>query len=113
MNLLEAPGELAFIETDEEYPVDDRQPWLLVAVRNDGNGVVLDYHNDCFEYFIDGDYYNFMEYYWSDFTERPPLEMGLYEWTGSVSSKRDSWTGEYDYSFIGTWTALYVYEEKK
>lgn len=87
----------------EEFSDDKRLPYLLIAVKEDGNGVVLESHSAGIEWLRDGiDHEEFLESYFSNV----PTEVGLYEWRGKIGSTR-SFEGEIDYHLNGEWTTVW------
>lgn len=96
-------------DNNEDFK-DTREPYLLVAVRDDGNGVILECHSDGIDWLRDSviDDYDFFEAY----CDNAPVEVGVYEWRGKINGSR-SFEGEYDYQLDGGWTALWKREEKQ
>lgn len=90
-------------KTAEEDYKDKREPYLLIAVREDGNGVILETHSEGIEWLRDGiDDEDFLAAY----CDNVPVELGLYEWHGKIQGLR-SFEGEYDHHLRGEWTTLW------
>ena len=89
-------------EIEKEYD-DSRAPYLLIAVKDYGNGVILTAHSDGIEFLRDGfDDDEFLEIY----CKSKPTEIGTYEWRGKIGSTR-SFEGEIDYHLNGEWTTVW------
>lgn len=98
--------EKIYVESDkaeEENYKDEREPYLLIAVREDGNGVILETHSEGLAWLRDGiDNEDFLEAY----CDNVPVKLGLYEWRGKIEGSR-SFENEYDYRLNGEWTTLW------
>jgi hypothetical protein len=93
-------------KSQEEEHTDKREPYLLIAVKDDGNGVILESHSEGIEWLRDGiDNEDFFEAYCND----APTEIGVYEWRGKIGSTR-SFEGEIDYHLNGEWTSVWKRE---
>jgi hypothetical protein len=89
-------------ESFEEFK-DTRNPYLLVAIKDDGNAVILEAHSEGIEWLRDGlDDDEFFEAYCDD----APTELGVYEWQGKIDGSK-SFEGENDYWLTGDWTLIW------
>ena len=89
-------------EKSDEEESDTRAPYLLVAIKDDGNGVILEAHSDTIEFFRDGlDDDEFLEAY----GRKVPTKMGVYEWRGKIDGQI-SFEGERDYWLTGDWLTV-------
>lgn len=82
---------------------DERSPYLLVAVKDDGNVAILEAHSEVINWFLDDlNDDEFVEAYCDDV----PTEIGVYEWRGKIDGSK-SFEGESDYWLTGEWTAVW------
>lgn len=97
----------SILESENSVSVDEfkdiRSPYLLVAVKDDGNAVILEAHSEGIEWLRDG--FEDDEFF-DAYCRNAPNEIGVYEWRGKIDGSR-SYEGEYDYWLTGEWTSVW------